>query len=569
MALRMPIGVSDFSKLRTNLNNTYVDKSLFIRDIIDRGEEVTLITRPRRFGKTLNLSMLKYFFSCNEAHSAQLFDGLKIREAGEEYWQEQGQYPVIFITLKSVNGKDFATAYGKMAGLVAKCYREFAYLLTAEGILDENEKKFFQRITEETATQSEVEDSIHRLTRWLHKYHGKHTIVLFDEYDAPIHAGYFSEGKGYYQEMVDFMPEFLSNSLKDNNYLHKGIVTGILRVAKESIFSKFNNPGVFTFLDPEYAEYFGFTAQEVAELFSRLAVPVDLEKIKEWYNGYYVEDIVLYNPWSIISCLSRKGRTVPYWVNMSEDKLVRQIVTRNNASLQKHFSNLLQGKAVTAFINPHLNFNQLETDGAAALSLLYMSGYLNATCNPIAEGARKPVYTLRIPNKEVYCVYDDVITSWLSATTDDSWLRESLDALKTGKMEAFKEALQEIAYNILSYYDTGGRTPEQFYHGLLLGLVLYLHGEYTIRSNREAGTGRYDIALLPKDGNSNASGIIFELKRTDNSDDEHLTQVAEEALKQIEDRGYQHMAEAAHVTKWLHLGVAFSGKVVQMVYNKV
>ena len=568
MLLRMPIGESDFKNLRMNLA-TYVDKSLFIRDILDRADAVTLITRPRRFGKTLNLSMLKYFFSCNEENSAQLFDGLKIREAGGDYWQEQGQYPVVFITLKSANGKDFSTAYDKIAGLLAECYREFAYLLTAEGILDENEKKFFQRITEETATQSEVENSIHRLTRWLHKYHGKNTIVLFDEYDAPIHAGYFSEGEGYYKKMVNFMREFLSNSLKDNKYMHKGIVTGILRVAKESIFSQFNNPAVFTFLDPEYAEYFGFTEEEVAALFSQLDVPVDLNEVKAWYNGYYVEDLVLYNPWSIISCLSRKGRTVPYWINMSENKLIQQIIKRNEVDLQEDFTALMQGKEITTFINPYLNFNELEENCDAALSLLYMSGYLNALNPKYDDLTDEMNYTVRIPNKEVRSVYKHIISGWLSGKHKSKWLIACLEDLKAGRMEPFKAALQEIAYNILSCHDAGGRTPEQFYHGLLLGLVLYLHGEYTIRSNREAGTGRYDIALLPKDRDSHASGIIFELKRTDSSDEALLTQVAEEALQQIRDRGYQHMAEAAHVTKWLHLGVAFSGKAVQMVYAKV
>jgi hypothetical protein len=257
-----------------------------------------------------------------------------------------------------------------------------------------------------------------------------------------------------------------------------------------------------------------------------------------------------------------------YWVNMSENKLIQQIITRNDTSLQKYFNDLLQGKTVTAVINPYLNFNQFATDGSAALSLLYMSGYLNAIRNPIAKGARKPLYTLRIPNQEVHGVYDDVITSWLSGTTDYSWLMNCLDDLKAGRMEPFKDALQEIAYNILSCHDTGGRIPEQFYHGLLLGLVLYLHEEYTILSNREAGTGRYDIALLPKDRDSQASGIIFELKRTDKSDEDYLTQIAKEALQQIKERGYQHIAEATHVKRWLHLGVAFSGKAVQMVYEK-
>ncbi len=568
MVLRMPIGESNFKKVRTNLA-TYVDKSLFIRDILDRADAVTLITRPRRFGKTLNLSMLKYFFSCNEAHSAQLFDGLKIREAGEEYWQHQGQYPVVLITLKSINGKDFSEAYGKIAGLVANCYREFNYLFAAEGVLDEDERVLFKRITSKIATQGEVENSILQLTQWLQKYHNKDVIVLLDEYDAPIHAGYFSEGKGYYQEMVDFMREFLSNSLKDNNYLHKGIVTGILRVAKESIFSKFNNPGVFTFLDPEYAEYFGFTEQEVAALFSQLDAPVDLNEVKAWYNGYYVEDIVLYNPWSIISCLSRKGRTVPYWINMSENKIIQQIIKRNEVDLQEDFTALMQGKEITTFINPYLNFNELEENCDAALSLLYMSGYLNALNPKYDDLTDEMNYTVRIPNKEVRSVYKHIISGWLSGKHKSKWLIACLEDLKAGRMEPFKAALQEIAYNILSCHDAGGRTPEQFYHGLLLGLVLYLHGEYTIRSNREAGTGRYDIALLPKDRDSHASGIIFELKRTDSSDEALLTQVAEEALQQIRDRGYQHMAEAAHVTKWLHLGVAFSGKAVQMVYAKV
>ena len=567
MKLRLPIGVSDFQELRTDPDTyTFVDKSLFIRDLIDDGAKIILLTRPRRFGKTLNMSMLKYFFSCTKENTAALFDGLKIRDAGDKYWAHQGQYPVIFITLKSAKSTGFERAYRKIQGLVAACYGEFRYLLTVDGLLYEDERTLFQRIIDKEAPQDEVEQSLLRLSEWLYRYHKKRPIILIDEYDAPIHAAYFSDDSDYYKNIIDFMREFFGSTLKDNEYLHKGVLTGILRVARESLFSDLNHLPVYSLLIEQYAEHFGFTEDQVCALFAKSDLAVDLADVKRWYNGYYVGDIVLYNPWSILFCLANKGRLEAYWVNTSEDKLIREMLTRHDVDLHESITELIQGKEITAFINPFLNFNQLDSNSDAVLSLLYMAGYLNALNPKYDEVTDEVNYTFRIPNKEVRSVYKHIIFGWLAGKRKTKWLIACLDDLKAGRMKPFETALQEIAYNILSCHDAGGANPEQFYHGLLLGLVLYLHGDYTILSNREAGMGHYDIALFPKEATSHASGIIFELKRTDNNDEEQLTQVAQEALQQIEDKEYYRMPEAEHAKGWLKLGVAFSGKALRMAY---
>ncbi len=567
MNLRLPIGVSDFQELRTDPDTyTFVDKSLFIRDIIDDGAKTILLIRPRRFGKTLNISMLKYFFSCTEQNTAELFDGLKICNAGDKYWAHQGQYPVIFITLKSAKSTGFDRAYRKIQGLVAACYREFRYLLAVDDLLDEDEKEFFRRITGKRAPQDEVEQSLLYLSEWLYKHHKKRPLILIDEYDAPIHAAYFSDDPDYYKNIIDFMREFFGSTLKDNKYHYKGVLTGILRVARESLFSDLNHLPVYSLLTEQYAEYFGFTEDEVTALFAKSALSVDLADVKRWYNGYYVRDIVLYNPWSILFCLANKGRLEAYWVNTSEDKLIREMLTRHDVDLHDNIAELIQGKEINAFINPFLNFNQLDSNSDTVLSLLYMAGYLNALNPQYDEMTDEINYTLRIPNKEVRSVYKHIIFGWLAGQRKTKWLIACLDDLKAGRMQPFEAALQEIAYNILSCHDAGGANPEQFYHGLLLGLILYLNGEYTILSNREAGMGRYDIALFPKSPNSNDSGIIFELKRTDSNDEAHLTQVAQEALRQIEDKEYDRMPEAGHTKGWLKLGVAFSGKALRMAY---
>ena len=566
MQLRMPIGVSDFKELTTDSDPyTFIDKSLLIRDIVDFGAKVVLLVRPRRFGKTLNLSMLKYFFSCAEKDSAQLFDGLKIQDKGEKYANHQGKYPTIFITLKNVQSSDFGAASRKIAGLIAKCYRGFRYLLKEDSLLEKEERVFFQRIIDKEATAEELEQSLQQLSEFLHRYHGEKTLILIDEYDTPIHEAYFSKDSGYYKDMIKFMRAFLGDALKDDNNLYKGVLTGILRVAKESIFSELNNLKVYSLLNRRHGEHFGFTEDEVIGLLEKAGKAEELPDVKAWYNGYYVEELVLYNPWSIINYLD-EGRLEAYWANTSANELIEELLTTANEYLQKDLTALLRGESITTSLNPHLNFKQLKKDKTAVLSLLYMSGYLNAIENPMEKGQRKPRYTLRIPNAEVYQIYGDMVTTWLSASSDDEWLINCLKELEEGRIAPFAKHLKEMARNVFSYFDTKGKEPEKFYHGLLLGIVIHLKHKYTIRSNQEAGDGRFDIALFPNNATSGRKGIIMAIKSSNKKTEKHLTQLAEKALAQIKDKEYQRMPEAAHIKAWTALGIAFSGKELKVAY---
>ena len=570
MKLRLPKGISNFRKLRTTDAETdpytFVDKSLLIRDVI-KDEEVLLFTRPRRFGKTLSLSMLYYFFSCTEEGTEDLFKGLKIADNKDFCAKHQGQYPTIFITFKEVKSVDYKTAYDDIKLRIVGCYLQFDYLLESSK-LNAPEKKSFQRFVDNKATISEIKYSLKQLSHWLQKHHGENVVILVDEYDTPIQSAYFN---GYYKKMIELMRGILSDGLKDNDYLYKGILTGILRVSKEGIFSGLNNPEVYTFLDRAYGEYFGFTEDEVEELFKSLP-EVDLADVKTWYNGYQANDLVLYNPWSILSCLKRKGKLIPYWVNVSDNALIYDLLTGAGPSIdiQKAFATLMQGKEIITSLNPYTNLRDLTSDTTTILSLLYMSGYLNATSEVYDSITYRMRYTLRIPNREVRSLYNEIIEKWLSSGHEDNWLFKCLEDMKAGRMDDFENNLQQIADSIFSYHDVKGRTPESFFHGFLLGLVLYCKHEYTISSNREAGNGRYDIELLPNNAAPDLHGIIFEIKSLPKkASEKQLIAAAEDALKQIEEKKYQRMQEAENVQKWLYLGVAFSGKELKLAHKIV
>ena len=568
MKLRLPKGISNFRKLRTTDAETdpytFVDKSLLIRDVI-KDEEVLLFTRPRRFGKTLSLSMLYYFFSCTEEGTEDLFKGLKIADNKDFCAKHQGQYPTIFITFKEVKSVDYKTAYDDIKLRIVGCYLQFDYLLESSK-LNAPEKKSFQRFVDNKATISEIKYSLKQLSHWLQKHHGENVVILVDEYDTPIQSAYFN---GYYKKMIELMRGILSDGLKDNDYLYKGILTGILRVSKEGIFSGLNNPEVYTFLDRAYGEYFGFTEDEVEELFKSLP-EVDLADVKTWYNGYQANDLVLYNPWSILSCLKKKGVLKPYWINVSDNQLIHELLTGPNTPLQEDFMALLQGEELTAFIDPYLNFNRLKRDSTTGLTLLYMAGYLNASSQEMDEETGEVYCSLRIPNKEVKIIYRRIVATYLSTSSNTQWLSQCIANLAKGEVDDFEEKLTKIANNIFSYHDSGSQEPEKFYHGLLLGLAFYCEHTHRVYSNREAGDGRYDIALLPSNAAPDLHGIIFEIKSLPKkASEKQLIAAAEDALKQIEEKKYQRMQEAENVQKWLYLGVAFSGKELKLAHKIV
>ena len=558
---------SDFKRMRTldgaGTPYAFVDKSLLIRDMLDSGDATILFARPRRFGKTTNLSMLYYYFSCTEKETACLFNGLKIQQTGEAYTQHQGAYPTVFITLKHAVGDSFSIACEYLASVMARCYRQFDYLLDGK-VLNAHEINRFNRILAKQAPEDELALSLGQLTEWLRNYHDKEAIVLIDEYDAPIHAAYFSGNSGYFDKMLQLMSNFLGSALKDNKYIYKGVITGILQIAKSSIFSGLNNIEPYTFLDEEYTEYFGFTEEEVVQLFQKMNATVDMEVVKAWYNGYHVGDNVLYNPKSILSFMGRKGGPACYWVDTGSDKQLRRLIENAGTDLTEQLATLLQGEGLTSRLDKTMLFEDLGHSGTATLSLLYMAGYVNATPQKTSEiDDDGPTYNLRIPNKEVKQGLRRIIIRWLGGHKQIDWLIESVGYLKLGDVPAFSERLQQIAYNFFSCHDAGGRDGENFYHGFLLCLTLFVGDDYSVQSNREAGKGRPDIMLLPKETKKGLRGIILELKRT--QDANQLPKLAEAAYQQIEDKKY-HLQPGGgeNVKSWLKVGIAFAGKEVQL-----
>ena len=561
MKPEISLGISDFRELREEPGHyPFIDKSLFIRDVIS-GDKAMLFTRPRRFGKTLNQSMLYYYFSCNEQDTAKLFNGLKIEKAGERYTAQQGQYPTIAITLKEVEGENFYALLKKFSTRMADSYRKFSYLAAIEGLLDEYEQSYFKKILSEQAEKHELEVSLLRLTGWLCHHYKKQVVVLIDEYDAPIRSSFFSDDAAYYTSTVSFMRSLLGDALKDNNYLYKGVLTGISDAAKADIFSGANNVETYSLLDKKYAEYFGFTEDEVVALLHQFEVTTDLQAVREWYNGYYLAGNVLYNPKSILSFISR-GELGAYWADTSRDEQLKRLIVNAGSLLNEQIAALLQGQAVKSRLDKSLVLEELKTRDTAAMSLLYMAGYVNAikiaTDIPVAI----PNYQLRIPNKEVHSAFERFMTRWLVGNEQVEWLLESLNYLKEGDIARFSVRLKKIARNVFSYYNTGANDGEKFYHGFLLCLALFIGDDYLALSNREAGDGRADIVLLPKDAKKGLKGIILELKRAQNAS--KLAQLAEAAYQQIEEKKYHQLSQADNAKEWLKVGVAFSGKEVSV-----
>lgn len=490
--MKLPIGYSDFKEIIDD-RCYFVDKTLMIKDIIDDAK-ILLITRPRRFGKTLNLSMLRYFFEKNasDEDNSYLFNGLAITKAGEAYTQHQGKYPVIFISFKDVKDNNFAEAYNNISVLLSQAFSRYSELLSSDKLLD-SQKEVFCSVLEGRANKERIKTALQDLTQYLSLHYNAKPIVLIDEYDTPIQASYIN---GYYDEMVQFMRGFLSAGLKDNIHLHKGVLTGILRVAKENIFPGLNNLKVYTLLDNNYSRYFGFTEEEVLNLLHESKLEEKADEIQRWYNGYQFGEQVIYNPWSIINCVSEQGKLVPYWVNTSDNTLIKDLLANSDVNFKDHFELLLAGKELEAYIDPNIIYSSLQGNETSVWTLLLMSGYLKVTsCVP--KGI-KYVCSLHIPNREVLSLYDEIVTDWLFGRKNIQWYSRFLEYLRHGEIEKFARAMQEVVLDIFSYHDAGSRTPENFYHGFVMGLIASLRDEYYIDSNRESGFGRYDLAIIPK-----------------------------------------------------------------------
>jgi hypothetical protein len=502
---KLPIGISDYKELISE-GYYYVDKTDFIRQIIENGSKITLLPRPRRFGKTLNLSTLRYFFEKTEGNVYRpLFNGKSI-EQWKDFDKYQGKYPVILITLKDCKADTFEQFLSMLGQELQNEFLRHKYLLE-DPRTEPAYIPAFKAIVEQQATEVQIQNSLAMLSTMLTTYWGTPPLVLLDEYDSPIHVAF---DKGYYDRMIGFMRNFMSAVFKDNTDIFRGVITGILRVSKESIFSGLNNIAVFTLLDRPICSAFGFTQEETDRFLDDYSQGEHKEDVKTWYDGYLFGDEVMYNPWSVLNYIMYNGVLAPYWVNTGSDVLLRHLLADGPSQIRDGVEALIQGYPVRSVINDKLAFPDLLAETVNIWSFMLFSGYLKAS-DPVLTSEDLLEYTLQVPNREVRTVFFTIIRSWINkGPVKNDRLERMLQALRIGDIEYFEELLNDFLINSLSYYDTSGRDPEKVYQAFMLGLLAGM-SDYEVSSNREAGFGRYDIMLRPKNGQGQA--IIMELKR--------------------------------------------------------
>ena len=550
---KSPIGIDDYKKLIEN-GCAYIDKTLFIQEIIERGTELALIPRPRRFGKTLNMSMLKYFFEKTEEDNSHLFSPYKIWQT--TYRELQGKHPVIFLTLKEVKQETWELAYAKLKVLIAKEFERHRYLLSSSELSDD-EKEIFHNILKQQADQANTETSLNYLVTWLRRHHNKKVIVLIDEYDAPIHMAYFH---GYYSHIINFMRNWLGGGLKSNTCLERGVLTGILRIAKENIFSDLNHSSNFTMFSEDFSDKFGLLEEEIVPLLKEHGLSDKLTDVRQWYNGYHIGSDSVYNPWSILSYVQHK-KLKPYWVNTSGNELVKEQLTQKGVFFKEDFETLVLGGTITKLVDEGLIFTSLKNSKEAIWGLLLFSGYLTFASLPLLDGI---LYSceLKLPNQEVLLLFQSMIREHLTEAYSTSWT-DLLQDLTSGNVKAFSLKFEQLIMDIFSAHDIPKDEPERVYHAFVLGLLSSLQKDYEIKSNRESGLGRYDVCLFPK--NVKGLGIILEFKKAKEGSD--LKELADLAITQIETLHYVTELKSRGIQKILALGMAFQGKVVN-IQNK-
>ena len=558
MVIKFASGVSDFEKLSERSDLCYIDKSLMVRDIFLETDAVILLPRPRRFGKTLNMSMLFNFLS--NPDSRPWFEKLKINKY-PEIMAELGQHPTIFLSFKDAKQKSYLDMLAYLAGVMSKLYEKFIFLFDH---LTPNQKNYFTRILEKKGEGSELSQSLFSLSEWLSTYSKKLVWVVLDEYDAPIHAGWQYE---YYSDIVSFMQSYLGAAFKDNSYLYRGVMTGILRVSRENIFSGLNNVSVYSMLSPKYGEYFGFTDPEIDLICELGEFKQERENMRAWYNGYQIQNIQLYNPWSIVKYVTERTLK-PYWVNTSNNIIVKKLIAGAGSDIKKLFENLMQDQAVIVNIDEHCVLPGVEGDESEALwSFLLFSGYLKVMGVELV--GTKARCLVAIPNLEIKYLYQDQLSKLFSPVFTNNNYLHMLGALTSGDVENFEYHLQNYLKTSMSYLDSGREEPERFYHGFVLGLLVSLEPTHQVISNREAGDGRYDLMIVPKD--IKKLGIIMEFKacRLKNPSEQDLELQADKALAQIENNNYQ--AELAHrgIKNILKLGLVFYKKSLVIKSNKI
>ena len=562
MTLRIPLGIDDFALLRDS-GLTYVDKTRLVCDVIDlTGIQALLLPRPRRFGKSLNLSMLRCFFERTDEDRARLFEGLTVWRAGDAYRAHFQRYPVIYLNFKDVKFERFDDAWWTIREKLRDLYRGHRAVLDS-GTLDELEAARFRSILDGSAPPLLYHRALQDLSEYLHRHHGERVVILIDEYDQPIHAGYTG---GYVREMLEFFRAFLTAGLKSNPHLFKAVLTGILRVARESIFSGLNNLAVCSVLEPAFSTSFGFTEDEVVDLLARAGRTEALPTVQRWYNGYIFGGHVIYNPWSVLSFLQWGGAPKPYWVSTSSNDLIRMVLERHAGRLQPELEALLAGEGIERMLDENVVLDELDQHDDVLWSLLVFSGYLKAEQRPSAPD-QPPGYHLTIPNHEVRQVYTSTFRRWMEARMRDrgGHIDALTRALLGGDAPEVERQLQAFASNLLSYHDAGTPRPENLYQGFIIGLLAVMEPHHLVRSNRESGAGRPDVMIRPRVPGQ--PGVVLELKVArggDKAAGSVLEAALDEALAQLAENDYAAELRAAGAHPIHALAVAFDGKQVRV-----
>ena len=550
MARTVSIGNQDFEKM-IQRNCFYVDKTSFIKEWWENEDEVTLITRPRRFGKTLNMSMLKCFFSNKYADRGELFEGLEIWE-DEKYREIQGTYPVIFFSFAKIKQTTYKETIEKIKKIIFDLYQEYAFIGKWDGLTD-NEKENFNNISYDMSDVI-AQEAIVDLSNYLSRYYGKKVIILLDEYDTPIQQGYM---KGYYEEIILFMRNLFSVGFKDNKHLAFGFLTGILRVAKESIFSGMNNLSINSVLDHKYSAYFGFTSDEVREMAAYYGASDKYDEICEWYDGYRFGKTEIFNPWSVVNYFSNECEPRAFWVSTGSNDVIGEVLAEADEETYHRLASLVNGETITTYIDTGVIYPQIKKNPSTIYSFLLVTGYLKAVKTTLSFNGDF-MCEISLPNREIALVYHKEILQKFETMIPQSTAIAVQEAIFSGDNRKLKTQIQTLLMESVSSFDTAG---ENFYHGFMLGLCALLGG-FFVTSNRESGEGRYDIQLKPvKKG---LPGIIIELKAEKNGTEESLKQLSETALKQIQEKQYDTELRTAGVEVIYKYGVAFCGKRVEV-----
>ncbi len=556
------IGIQDFLILREN-NNFYIDKTSFIKEWWESGDSVTLITRPRRFGKTLNMSMVEEFFSLNYAGRGDLFEGLAIWEEGK-YRDLQGTYPVISLSFAGVKEDNYETAKEKICNIITNVYAQYSYLLDSD-VLVEADRSLFDRILTGKMRDTDATSALHQLSLYLYRYYGKKVIILLDEYDTPMQEAYVY---GFWDKLVRFTRSLFNSTFKTNPYMERAIMTGITRVSRESMFSDLNNLEVVTTTSRKYATSFGFTEEEVFNALDSIGKGDEKERVKEWYDGFvFGKHSDIYNPWSILNFID-KGEYKTYWANTSSNSLVNKLIREGTKRVKTSFEALLKGEKLFCPIDEQIVYDELMGNESSIWSLLVASGYLKVLSvekyDEIDVGAN-PKYELDITNQEIRIMFNSMVKKWFSNIEQE--YNEFLEALIIGDIDAMNEYMNEVTLRMFSYFDTGIHAsksqPERFYHGFVLGLLVDLKDKYIVTSNRESGFGRYDIMLEPVYPEKN-DAIIIEFKVFNPRKEKSIEETLEAAHAQIEEKKYEAnlISKGIRKDRIRKYGFVFEGKNV-------